>query len=151
MDRIKHIGMLAKEFSHENKGLFIIIADPKTDHLFAGYEDSFTYGAIKGKFGKRKSIVKEVLMFSKFNKSLSKFTTFKFLADMFITQLAEFLWLPLNRGSVNEFYKYVSDALYYVPKGSTVEEQEPEPEVLAIEEGKEKVTLDEVLNNAEVK
>jgi len=148
MDRVKYIGEAAKNFAHENKDLFIVIADPKTDTLFAGYNDSFTFGTIKGKGSRKEGIIKQVLLFSKYNKAMTSFRQFKFYSDILISALVEFLWLPINRGKVNEFYKFISDALFYLPKGSKYKVEEPEVQVKV--EGEVKVTLDDVLKKEKV-
>ena len=124
MDRVKKIGELCKEFAHQHKDLFIVIADAKTDHLFAGYQDSMTYGVIKQKGGAKEGVVKQVLLYSKFNKALSKFSTFKMLADLFIINLSELLWLKLKKAP--EYFKFISDALFFLPKGSKYSLQEQE-------------------------
>jgi hypothetical protein len=113
MDRVKYLGMEAKEFAHEHKDCIVIIADAKTDHILAAYGDSYIYGEIKNVMGMNQKVVKEMLMASKFAKG-DGFPYFKLKADMFLSSLAELLWVPV--GKANEFYKFVSDALWYLPK-----------------------------------
>lgn len=146
MDRVKQIGLICKEFAHENKDLFIVIADPKTDTLFAGYQDSFTYGTIKQPGGMGEGVVKQVLMYSKFNKSLSKYQTFKFHADIFLMNLAEVLWLKIKKAP--EFFKFISDALFFLPKGKKYDIKKQE--AIDAKEAAERVTLEDVLKPEEV-
>lgn len=117
MDRVKLLGMAAKEFAHEHRDCFVIIADAKTDHILAAYNDSHIYAQIKSTTGSKTQVVKEVLRHSKFAKSLNGFPRFKLAADMFIGELASTLHLHLHRA--REFYKFVSDALWYLPKRRT--------------------------------
>ncbi|MDP1570808.1 MAG: hypothetical protein Q8L86_12490 [Vicinamibacterales bacterium] len=115
MNRIDKVSIAAKEFAHQNDHLFVIVIDPETDHLFAGYRDSFTYGKIQTKKGTKARIAKEVLFYSRFRPALDDFSGFKFVADMLLEQLAEFLHLKIQQ--VPEFFKWLSDALWYLPKG----------------------------------
>lgn len=117
--RVQHFLEQAKEFAHENKNVFVVIADPATDHLFAAYNDSMINGKIKSLSGKKQPVVKQVLSFSKFAQSLDKFTFFKFKADILIAEIAELLWLPISKSP--EFFKFLSDALWFIPKGANTQ------------------------------
>jgi hypothetical protein len=117
--RVEHFLEQAQEFAHKNKNVLVIIGDPETDHLFAAYNDSMINGRIKSLSGKKQPVVKQVLAFSKFSSSLDKFTFFKFKADILIAEIAELLWLPI--GKSKQFFMFLSDALWFIPKGANTQ------------------------------
>ena len=92
------------EFAHQNKGLLIIVCDPKTDRIFVTYKDKFVNGKIKAVTGRRSHVVKEVLKYSRFNESI----------DGYITAIMETLHLPIWRA--NKFYQFLDGAVYSISK-----------------------------------
>jgi hypothetical protein len=113
--RSDEISMAAADFAHAHKHLLVIVADPVEDTLFAAYNDSQMFGTIRNTTGTKARVVKQMLYQSKLRGELSDFTGFKLLADMFLSSLAEFLWVRMHK--VPEFFKWISDACWYLPKG----------------------------------
>jgi hypothetical protein len=88
------------DFAHENKDLLIIIADPHTDFLFAGYNDKLIFTQIKNNQGKSIKVVRDLIKHTKFNTRI----------DQFIGSIVELLHLPLKYG--NHFFQFIDGALY---------------------------------------
>lgn len=91
-------------FGHVNKDMLIIICDPKTDRMYAMYQDHFVNGKIKGVMGKKTHVIKDVLKHSLFKKSV----------DPFIGSLVETLHLPTFKG--NQFYQMIDGFLFNIAK-----------------------------------
>jgi hypothetical protein len=88
------------DFAHENHDLLVIIADPHTDFIFAGFNDQMIFARIKNNRGKNVKVVRDLIRHSKFNTRM----------DQFIGSLAELLHVSLRHG--NEFYKFLDGAVY---------------------------------------
>lgn len=123
MDRVKTLGMAAKEFAHEYKDCMVIIADAKTDYLLAAYQDSYIYGQVKSVHGIKMRVVKEAIKASKFKNSMSTAGSLRMRVDMILSSLSELLWLPFDKAQ--EMYKFIYDAFYHLPKGPTLDTPEP--------------------------
>ncbi len=95
-----------REFGHVNKNLLIIVADPKTDRIYAMHGDRFVNGRIKDPTGKKSRVVKDVLKYSQFHKTI----------DQYITSLMETLHLPILKG--NHFFKFIDGAIFNIAKSS---------------------------------
>lgn len=95
---------LISEFAHANKDFLIIVCDPKTDRMFATYKDRFVNGKIKSPDGKKTHVVKDVLSYSIFKKSV----------DSFLINLVETLHLPTLKG--NQFYQLIDGFLFAIAK-----------------------------------
>lgn len=95
-----------QEFAHQNKNLLIIVADPKTDRMFVAHQDRFVNAQIKSPDGKKTHVVRDVVRYSQFHKSI----------DMFITSLVETLKLPLWKGGANQFYQFIDGAIFNIAK-----------------------------------
>lgn len=93
-----------KEFAHANKDLLIIVADPKTDRVFATYKDRFVNGRLKSADGKKTRVVKDVLKYSHFHRSI----------DQYIASLVETLHLPVLKG--NQFFQFIDGAIFNIAK-----------------------------------
>ena len=92
------------EFMHANKNLLIIVCDPKSDRIFVGHRDRLVNGKIKSNTGKQTKVVRDVLRYSRFDKTIGDF----------IATLAETLNLPLLKG--NQFYQFLDGAIYNIAK-----------------------------------
>lgn len=114
-ERSDKVSLAAAEFAHKHKNLLVIVADPVEDTLFAAYNDAQMFGTIKSLRGQKVRVVKEMLYHSKLHGELYDFEGFKMLADMFLAQLSEFLWVKMSK--IPEFFKWISDACWYLPKG----------------------------------
>lgn len=95
-----------KEFAHANKDLLIMVADPKTDRMFATYKDRFVNGRIKSPLGKKTHIVRDVLKYSRFHVTV----------DQFIASIVETLDLPIWKGGSNQFYQFLDGAVFNIAK-----------------------------------
>lgn len=104
--RNKRIQHAVPEFMHANKDLLVIVCDPKTDTIYAGYKDNFVGGKIKSPSGKKLKVVKSVLKSSLFKDSI----------DLFITGLVETLKLPVRKG--NQFLMFLDGALFNLAKAT---------------------------------
>ncbi|OLS15999.1 MAG: hypothetical protein RBG13Loki_0377 [Promethearchaeota archaeon CR_4] len=105
-NREERLMFTIKEFAHANKDLLIIVADPKSDRMFVTYKDKFVNGTIKSPLGKKSSVVKDVLKYSRFNESI----------DQFITSLVETLHLPTWKGGANQFFQFIDGSMYNIAK-----------------------------------
>lgn len=93
-----------KEFGHVNKNLLIIVADPGSDRIYASYKDMFVNGRIKSPTGKKSRVVKDVLKYSQFNKTI----------DQYLVALMETLHLPKIKG--NQFYQLIDGMIFNIAK-----------------------------------
>lgn len=89
---------------HEHKDLLLIICDPKTDTIFAGYGDKMVSGRIKTADGKKIDVIRNVLRDSKFEAH----------SDLFLTGLVEVLQLPVRKG--NQFLLFLDGALFNIAR-----------------------------------
>ncbi len=93
-----------REFGHLNREFLIIVCDPKSDRMYAMYKDKFVNGKIKSMDGKNTHVIRNVLKYSLFEKSI----------DGFIASLMETLHLPILKA--NLFYQMVDGFMFNIAK-----------------------------------
>ena len=74
INRRKRLSYTVKEFMHTNKDLLFIIADPKTDEIYIGYDDRHAKGEMLID-GKKVGIVKKMLKTSKFEENYGAYVS----------------------------------------------------------------------------
>lgn len=94
------------EFTNANKDLLIIVCDPANDRMFISYKNRSVNSKIKSPTGKNLHVIKDVLKYSRFDKTVNQF----------LTAIMEALQLPTWKGSVNHFYQFIDAAVFNIAK-----------------------------------
>lgn len=92
------------ELGNMHQDMLIIVADPKTDRMFAMYKNQIVNSKIKNVRGAKVSLIKTML----------KESTFENAIDPFMGTVAEQLKAPVDRH--NAFYKFIDAALFNIAK-----------------------------------
>lgn len=100
--RHEYLRTLLGDFAHENKDLFLIVCDPKTDDMFVAYRDKMILGKIKTQDGKSLSVIKDMLNESTMHNGVERF----------IGALVDTLKVSLTKG--NDFYHFVAESIYKI-------------------------------------
>lgn len=103
------------EFAAANSDMLIIVADPKSDRLFAMYKDKIINSKIKNVRGAKVSLVKTML----------KESTFENAIDPFLGTVAEQTKIKVDRH--NFFYKFIDAAIFNFAKTLSPKTPGPEP------------------------
>lgn len=100
--RRKRMSYQIPEFASKHKDLLIIIADPKTDELYATYAGHTVRGQMGEKGKKKQGIIKDILKYGRFKHGI----------DKFLIEMAAML--HGYRTKAKFFYVALHDALYAI-------------------------------------
>ena len=94
-----------REFAHARKNQIVIVADPKDDRIFVGYNDRFVTGRIKTEKGDSAKILQDMM------KSSALFDSH---IDRFLMGLSNVMRFRKLTHGVNNFLQFLDGALYNI-------------------------------------